>query len=109
MLLVETCRKTEIRQLDMPVFVDQDIVWFNVRMHDVTLAQKAQGEEQLMSVGPHGADVQTDVFTEPLDDFSQVHANAMTVRRAIIHRHSVSVPHGFKDETQVATMFEGAF
>ena len=78
-------------------------------MHDVAFTKQAHGQEELMSIRAYRTDVQTDVFTEPLDDFSQVHANAMTVRWANIHRHFASVPHGFEDETQVATVFESAF
>lgn len=30
MLAVEASRKTEIRQLDMAILVDKDVVWFDV-------------------------------------------------------------------------------
>lgn len=51
----------------------QDVIGLDVRVHDVALAEQAQGEEELMSVCPDRADVQTDVFTESLHHLTEVH------------------------------------
>lgn len=50
------------------------IIGFDICMHDAKLAEMPEGDEKLVRVRTHGADVQADVFAKALDDVAEVHA-----------------------------------
>ena len=52
---------------------DEDVVGFDISMHDLAFPQKRQSEEHLRSVRSDSLEIDTDVLSESLDDFSKVH------------------------------------
>ena len=52
----------------------ENVVWFEIRVYDIALFHERQCQKDLMRVGPYGSQIQSNIFTESLDDISQVHA-----------------------------------
>ena len=53
---------------------DQNIIRFDIGVHDIALAQQTHRQEELMSVCPNSSDIEPDIFTKPLHYISEVHA-----------------------------------
>ena len=51
----------------------QNIVRLDIRMHYIRFLQQTQSQEELVSIRSDCTNVQTDVLSETLDDFTQVH------------------------------------
>ena len=54
-------------------YTNQYVVGFDIRMHDVTFAQKTQREEELLRVRAYGPDVKSNVFAKTFNDVAKVH------------------------------------
>ena len=52
---------------------NQDIIRLNIRVHNVAFTQKTHSKEQLVSVRPHGADVESNIFAKTFHNISQIH------------------------------------
>ena len=84
--------RTKIAQLqDRLVFVDltrkvnqvnhksqmewtyQNIIWFDICMHNIGFPQQTQRQEQLMSVCTNSSNIQTDILSEALYDVTKIH------------------------------------
>lgn len=56
----------------------QDVIWLDVGVDDTAFAHERESEKHLMRIGPHSSHVKSDIFTESLDDISQVHTEAVS-------------------------------
>ncbi len=52
--------------------VDEDVVWFEIRVEDVAFAEERGREEHLSSVFLDGADIDAHIAAIALDDFAEV-------------------------------------
>lgn len=67
--------RTQIADLeDRLAGVHEDVVRLDVGVHDSKLPEKLHSQQDLVRIRAHGAQVDTDILAEPLDDFAQVHA-----------------------------------
>ena len=58
----------------------QDVVRFDVCVHDVTLLQEVQRKEKLFGVYPDSPNVQTNVLAKAFNDVSKIHAATPAVK-----------------------------
>ena len=49
---------------------DEDVVGFDIGVHDVAFSQERQSEKHLRRVGSHSLEVDTDILSESFDYFS---------------------------------------
>jgi hypothetical protein len=52
----------------------QDIIRFDVSMHNIALPEQRQSEEQLIRIRSYSSNVKPDVLSKSFDDFTEVHA-----------------------------------
>jgi 6-pyruvoyl-tetrahydropterin synthase len=72
--LVRVRSRAVITQFDHQLgLIDENIVGFNVRMKNIAAFQHFQRQKKLLTVGPDGLDVETDVATKFFQNFSQIH------------------------------------
>ena len=57
----------------MDEYTYEDVVGFDICMHDVTFPQKAQREEELLRVRAYGPNIQSHVFAKAFHDVTKVH------------------------------------
>lgn len=66
--------------------IHQNVVGFDVSMKDVTALEEFEGQEELLAVGPHGLDVEPNIFAVLLQDLPQVHTGTRSyVYSTFIH------------------------
>lgn len=58
----------------------QNIVRFDVGVHDVTLLQEIQREEELFGVYPDSSNVQPNILAKTLNDVPEIHAIGSLVK-----------------------------
>lgn len=60
----------------------QDVVWLEVCVENVTLAQQAQAKKHLLSIGTNGFQVNANIPSEFLQYFSEIDADEVSEREA---------------------------
>lgn len=51
----------------------QNVVWLDVGVQDVASFEQLEGQEELLTVGAHGLDVEPNIFAILLQHLSQIH------------------------------------
>lgn len=62
----------ELPQQDL-AFTYQNVVWLDVSVQDVASFEQLEGQEELLTVGAHSLDVETNIFAIFLQHLSQIH------------------------------------
>jgi len=76
----------------------QNIIRFNVGVHDVGFFEETQRDEKLVCIGADSANVETHILAKPFDYFTKIHA--ATRFRDMCYRHGASyIPQVFKHQT----------
>lgn len=85
----------------------QDIIRFDVGMHDVALLQEIQGEEELFGIYSDSSNVQSNILAKAFDDVSKIHT-VVTVKTFFRGWNAIDIPQRLEDNTEVPAMLKSS-